>query len=66
MQRDDEQEGAVRRGRKVYHAQAATLIDYYPSWAEQGGAGAPRYIKGAGVGGVNEIRDRIITQLEQG
>ena len=66
IQRDDDKEETIRQRLKVYHDQTAPLIDYYSSWAEQGGAGAPRYIKIAGVGGVNEIRDRIITQLEQG
>jgi adenylate kinase len=66
IQRDDDKEETVRQRLKVYHDQTAPLIDYYSSWAAEGGEGAPRYIKINGVGGVGEIRDSIITQLEQG
>jgi adenylate kinase len=66
VQRDDDQEETVRQRLKVYHDQTAPLIDYYSSWAQQGGEGAPRYIKVTGVGSVEEIRDKIISQLERG
>jgi len=65
IQRDDDKEETVKLRLKVYHDQTAPLIDYYSRWAEDGGEGAPRYIKVDGVGGVNEIRDGIIGQLEQ-
>jgi adenylate kinase len=66
IQRDDDQEETVKARLKVYHDQTAPLIDYYSKWSAEGGEGAPRYIKVDGVGGVDEIRDSIITQLEQG
>ncbi|MCG6941607.1 MAG: adenylate kinase [Thiohalocapsa sp.] len=66
IQRDDDKEETVKARLKVYHDQTAPLIDYYSKWAEEGGEGAPRYIKINGVGGVSEIRDGIISQLEQG
>ena len=66
IQRDDDKEETVKLRLKVYHDQTAPLIDYYSKWSAQGGEGAPRYIKVDGVGSVDEIRDSIITQLEQG
>jgi adenylate kinase len=65
IQRDDDQEETVKARLKVYHDQTAPLIDYYSTWAEQGGDGAPRYIKVDGVGGVDQIREGIISQLDQ-
>jgi adenylate kinase len=65
IQRDDDQEETVKARLKVYHDQTAPLIDYYSTWAEQGGEGAPRYIKVDGVGGVDQIREGIIGQLDQ-
>jgi adenylate kinase len=65
VQREDDKEETVKARLKVYHDQTAPLIDYYSTWAEQGGDGAPRYIKVDGVGSVDEIRDGIIGQLDQ-
>jgi len=64
VQRDDDQEETVRQRLKVYHEQTEPLIGYYSSWAEQGGAQAPRYVRVAGVGRVEEIRDAIFTALD--
>ena len=63
VQRDDDQEETVRQRLKVYHEQTEPLIEYYSRWAEQGGEGAPRYIRIAGVGKVEEIRDAIFAAL---
>jgi adenylate kinase len=63
VQRDDDQEETVRQRLKVYHEQTEPLIGYYSSWAEQGSAGAPRYIRIAGIGRVEEIRDAIFAAL---
>jgi adenylate kinase len=64
IQRDDDQEDTVKARLKVYHDQTEPLIDYYSTWAAQGGEDAPRYIKVNGIGDVKEIRDRIISGLE--
>jgi adenylate kinase len=64
IQRDDDQEDTVKARLKVYHDQTEPLIDYYSTWAAQGGEQAPRYIKVDGIGEVKEIRDRIISGLE--
>jgi adenylate kinase len=64
IQRDDDQEETVRKRLDVYHDQTEPLIDYYTKWAKSGGASAPKYVKIAGIGKVEEIRDRIFEGLE--
>ena len=64
IQRDDDQEDTVRARLKVYHDQTEPLIAYYSDWAERGGEGAPRYVKVDGIGGVDAIRDTIISRLK--
>ena len=63
IQRDDDREDTVRARLKVYHDQTEPLVHYYSSWAAQGGAGAPKYIKVDGIGAVDQIRARIIGAL---
>jgi adenylate kinase len=63
VQRDDDKEETVRARLKVYHDQTEPLIQYYSAWAEQGGEGAPKYIKVDGIGSVDAIRERIISGL---
>ena len=63
IQRDDDQEDTVRQRLKVYHDQTEPLVNYYSTWADQGGKGAPRYIRIPGVGKVDEIRDAIFSAL---
>jgi adenylate kinase len=63
VQRDDDKEETVRQRLKVYHDQTEPLIGYYSAWAQQGGDGAPRYIRIPGVGRVEEIRDAIFAAL---
>ncbi len=63
VQRDDDKEETVRKRLQVYHDQTEPLIDYYSRWAEEGGPGAPRYIRVSGVGKVEDIRDAIFSAL---
>lgn len=63
IQRDDDKEETVRKRLAVYHEQTEPLIDYYSKWAASGEAGAPAYHKIAGIGGVEEIRDKIFAAL---
>jgi adenylate kinase len=63
IQRDDDKEETVRKRLDVYHAQTEPLVAYYSKWAAAGGAGAPKYTKIAGIGKVEEIRDRIFAAL---
>ncbi len=62
-QRDDDKEETVKKRLAVYHEQTKPLIDYYGSWATSGASGAPRYVRIAGMGKVEEIRDRIFAAL---
>ncbi|MCX7626927.1 MAG: adenylate kinase [Methylophilaceae bacterium] len=64
IQREDDREETVRKRLEVYHSQTKPLVDYYSQWAMRGEPGAPRYVKVAGVGSVEAIRDAIFAALE--
>jgi adenylate kinase len=61
IQRDDDQEETVKARLKVYHDQTEPLIDFY---GKEAAAGNCKYLKIAGVGSVDGIREAIITGLE--
>lgn len=61
IQRDDDQEETVKARLKVYHDQTEPLISFYTKEADNG---ACRYVKIAGVGGVDDIRDSIFAGLD--
>lgn len=63
IQRDDDKEETVRRRLEVYHEQTRPLVKYYSSWAEKGGADAPRYVVVDGTGSVDEVKQRIMSGL---
>ncbi len=63
IQRDDDREETVKKRLDVYHAQTKPLVDYYSGWANGGAKNAPKYVKIAGVGSVEAIRDAIFTAL---
>lgn len=65
IQRDDDKEETVTKRLAVYHEQTEVLVRYYGNWAESGQPGAPKYRKIAGVGGVEEIRDRALAALAE-
>lgn len=62
-QRDDDKEETVRQRLDVYHSQTKPLVDYYSSWANSSEAKAPNYVKVAGVGSLEAIRDSIFASL---
>ena len=64
VQRPDDAEETVKKRLEVYHAQTKPLVDYYSGWAQSGESGAPRYVRIAGVGSVNSIRDQVFAALE--
>jgi adenylate kinase len=64
IQREDDQEDTVRLRLNVYHDQTKPLINYYKSWAEQDAATAPTYVYVAGVGSVEDIRDKVFASLQ--
>ncbi len=63
IQRDDDHEDTVKKRLDIYHAQTEPLVKYYSEWAARGEPNAPRYIKVAGVGDVEGIRNTIFTRL---
>ncbi len=63
VQRDDDKEDTVKKRLQIYHAQTAPLVEYYSQWATTGDAVAPKYVKIAGIGKVEEIRDQIFFAL---
>ena len=64
VQRDDDKEETVKHRLDVYHEQTEPLIDYYGDFAKSGEDVAPNYVKIAGIGGVDEIRDKIFSALK--
>jgi len=63
VQRADDAEDTVRDRLNVYHDQTAPLINYYKGWGETDAATAPAYIYVAGVGSVDDIRDKVFEGL---
>ncbi|KZY35899.1 adenylate kinase [Alcanivorax sp. HI0083] len=64
VQRDDDQEETVRKRLEVYQAQTRPLVDFYQDLARQGESNAPAYVRVAGVGSVEDIRDRVLSALK--
>jgi adenylate kinase len=65
IQREDDQEETVKKRLAVYHAETEPLVKYYAGQREGGDRFAPVYVSVDGVGRVEEIRDRIFTELEK-
>jgi adenylate kinase len=63
-QRDDDKEATVKKRLEVYHSQTKPLVAYYSNWARSGVPGAPKYVKVAGIGSMESIRDRIFSALK--
>jgi adenylate kinase len=64
IQRDDDKEETVKKRLDIYHAQTEPLVKYYSDWAASGAAGAPKCVKVAGVGKVDQIRDAVFAALK--
>ena len=64
IQRDDDREETVKKRLEVYHSQTKPLVEYYTQWAASGDAKAPRVVKIAGVGSVDEITARAFAALD--
>lgn len=62
IQRDDDKEEVVRNRLQVYHQQTRPLVDFYSGLSSRD-ATAGRYIKVAGTGKVESIRDTILEEL---
>jgi len=64
VQRDDDKEEVIKKRLDVYHDQTEQLIGYYSDWANSGAGGAPKYVKVAGVGDMDTIKNNIFTALK--
>lgn len=64
VQRTDDTEEVVKKRLAVYHEQTEVLVSYYSSLAASGADKVPKYIKVAGVGKVDEIRDQLFAALD--
>lgn len=60
VQRDDDREETVRKRLEVYQSQTRPLVNFYRNMK---GDDAPAYHRVAGVGSVEEIRQRVIAAL---
>lgn len=65
IQRDDDKEETVRYRLSVYEEQTAPLKKYYQDWSDSATDNAPSYVKIAGVGSVESIRDQIFNALNK-
>ncbi|RDD30269.1 adenylate kinase [Prosthecochloris sp. ZM] len=63
IQREDDTEETVRKRLEIYHNQTAPLIDYYREWEEKDLPQAPKFSSIKGCGSVEEIREKIFTEL---
>ena len=62
--RDDDREETVRKRLEVYQQQTRPLVDFYQKLAAAGGEKAPRYVRIAGIGSMEEIRDKVLAALK--
>jgi adenylate kinase len=62
--REDDREEVVRKRLDVYHQQTKPLLEYYNRMSANGAADAPRYLHVNGAKPVTEVRDRLLTLLE--
>ncbi|NVK29763.1 MAG: adenylate kinase [Gammaproteobacteria bacterium] len=61
IQRADDSEETIRERLKVYHSQTAPLVEFYSNMANSGNT--TKFVSVAGVGSVEDIRDRIFDAL---
>lgn len=63
IQREDDKEDTVRKRLAVYHEQTEPLVGFYRNLIDKQDPRAPRYTRIDGVGGVDEIRDKVFAAL---
>lgn len=63
VQRTDDTEEVVKKRLAVYHEQTEVLVGYYSALAASGADKVPKYVKVAGVGKVEEIREQLFAAL---
>jgi adenylate kinase len=61
IQREDDREEVLRKRLQVYHSQTRAVVDYFRAAGDSG----PAHRKVDGVGGVDEVRQRVFDALGQ-
>ena len=64
VQRDDDKEETVKKRLDIYHSQTKPLVDFYGKWSATGDANAPKVLKVAGVGSVDDITKSVFDALK--
>lgn len=64
IQREDDNEETVRKRLNVYHEQTSPLIAYFKAWSREATANTPNYSTVNGIGGVEEIKERVFAALK--
>lgn len=62
VQRDDDQEGTVKKRLSVYHDQTEPLVSFYQSMAKKGDVKTV-YHRIEGVGSVDDIKEKVLSAL---
>jgi adenylate kinase len=63
VQRDDDKEETVKKRLDIYHSQTKPLVEFYGKWSATGDAQAPKVLKVAGVGSVDDITKSVFDAL---
>lgn len=63
VQRSDDTEETVRNRLSVYHEQTEPLVGFYRELAERSPESAPKYSKVAGIGSMDDIREKVFAAL---
>ena len=63
VQRPDDLPETVAKRLSVYHEQTAPLVDYYKGWLAEDAQSAPSYVYVAGVGTVEDIKNKVFVGL---
>jgi len=67
IQRDDDNETAIRKRLAVYHEQTKPVTEYYANWAQSAGnSGAPSCDSIDGMVSVVEVEENIMQLLKEG
>jgi len=64
VQRPDDHEEIIRKRLTVYHKDTAPLVNYYLDLAKNAPENSPRYFIIDGLGSVDDVRQRIFSQLK--
>lgn len=62
VQREDDKEDTIRNRLAVYHSQTSPLVEFYQAMS---GENVPAYHKVVGVGGMEEVRDKVFASLTE-